>query len=110
MTIENADVIDGMGVDDRTSEVVLIISDHLPWQNEADHFSLLELKIGKYLDFIQGGQLFETMKGLEGRPIRIDVIYEHEPTELAMTFFNAAAQQLQEIGIVLSYKSIPMGY
>ncbi len=58
MTIEDAAVIDGAGLDKSTGDVVLTISDHLSWDDQPVHFRLLEAKIGRYLDFVRSGQVW----------------------------------------------------
>lgn len=39
MTVENADVIDIIGIDNKTGNVVLTVSDHLDWSDSARHHS-----------------------------------------------------------------------
>ena len=53
LSIEQTDVVDFMGIDKLTGEIVLTISDHLEW-NDADeeHLWLLQEKINAYLRFI----------------------------------------------------------
>lgn len=111
MTIENPDTIDGVGIDRQTGEVVLLISDHLLWgDDDASHFSLLENKLGGYVNFVQSGQVLEALPGAEGRPIRIRLVHEHEPTDGAKTVLEAVRQQLAEIGLEFSYLGLPTGY
>ncbi|AMP01568.1 hypothetical protein CAter282_3786 [Collimonas arenae] len=110
MTVENAGVIDAAGIAKDSGEVVLTISDHLPWHNEPEHFRFLERKIGKYLDFIQSGQLLESIPQAEGRAIRISIFCKYKPNESAAIFLRAAQQQLDEVGVGLSFATLPDGY
>ena len=111
MTIENAEVIDGAGVDKKTAEVILTISDHLPWEDGEAHLRLLEKKIGRYLDFIRNGQVRKQFPQAEGSPIRIDVICKYyPPTQLGARFLAAAKQQLLSERIAFSYGPLPPGY
>lgn len=107
MTIENFETIDGVGISKESGEVVLQISDHLEWEDSAIHFNLIEKKIGSYLNFIQGGQLFEVVPEAKDRSIRIDIICKFEPSELALKFLTAAMQQLKLMGVALSYGMLP---
>jgi hypothetical protein len=109
VTIENADAVDGAGIDRASGEVVLTISDHLMWEDNR-HLPLLEQKIGRYLDFVQSGQLLELIPQAKGRSIRIEVIHKHQPTDLASKFLLAAGRQLKAVGIELSNRELPEGY
>ncbi len=107
MSVDNATTIDGLGIAENTGQVVLTISDHLPWSDEAQHFRMLEEKISGYLNFIQSGQLIEILPQAVDMPVRIDIIYMHLPTEPALIFLGAAQQQLQQLRICLTHYPLP---
>lgn len=110
MTIEDTQTLDGAGIDEDTNETVLVISDHLSWQNEGEHFTLLEKKLSSYIDFVRSGQIYEVLPSSRGLPIRIRLIHEHAPTSSALAFLRAAQKQLAEIGFNFSHQSLPEGY
>jgi hypothetical protein len=110
LTIENEDVIDTAGVDKETGEIVLTISDHLPWQDSGRHCRLLEKKISRYLEFVRGGQILKQFPQAAGTPVRINLICEHDLTEFALRFLAAAREQLGAAGITFSYGKLPAGY
>jgi len=110
MTIENIEKVDGVGIDKKSGEVVLTISDHLTWIDDAAHFRLIEKKIGRYLDFVKTGQLIETLPEADKRQIRINVICQHQPTDSASKFLLAAQGQLKKMGIGFSFGSLPGGF
>jgi len=110
MSIENSGVIDSMGISKVDERAVLLISDHLDWADEASHFELFEQKISKYLDFIKSGQLLEALPRAKDRPIRIELVQQHKPTENALRFLNSAKQQLAEMGLEFTYHPLPAGY
>jgi hypothetical protein len=110
MTVENTNVVDGAGSDKQTGEIVLTISDHLAWDDEATHFRLIEKKISSYLDFIKSGQVFESFPQATQAPIRITLIHQHPLTESASRFLSAAQRQLGSTGISFSYSQLPTGY
>lgn len=103
MSVDDAAAIDGLGIAESIGQVVLTISDHLPWDAEPQHFRMLEEKISGYLNFIQSGQLIEILPHAAEMPIRIDIIYMHLPTESAMVFLDAAKQQLRQFNINLAH-------
>jgi hypothetical protein len=110
MSVDNAAVIDGLGIAKDDGEVVLTISDHLTWSDEQQHFRLLEEKVSGYLRFIRSGQLIEVLPQAVRRFVRIDLIYMHLPTERALTFLMATKKQLQESNVNLMYYLLPDGY
>jgi hypothetical protein len=110
MTIDNAAVVDSAGIDKKTGDVVLTISDHLPWHDEATHFRYLELKIGKYIEFVKSGQLTDAVPGAFGRPVRISLIYQYPPSPSAAEILSAVARQLGIYKIGFSHGTLPVGY
>jgi hypothetical protein len=107
MTVENPGSVDGMGISESDGKVVLTISDHIDWLNEKNHFSLLEKKIGAYLGFIKSGQLLEELPNAKGHEVRIEIIYQHNPSDMGSRFLMAAKQQLLTNGVELVYKALP---
>ncbi|MFD3262736.1 DUF6572 domain-containing protein [Phenylobacterium ferrooxidans] len=107
MSIENAEIIDGLGTDKIRGEATLLISDHWPWSDEPAHFALLEAKISRYIDFVTSGQIFEQMPNARGLPICIKLIHQHDPSVSAARFLEAAGQQLAELGLRFSHASLP---
>jgi len=110
MTVENIDIIDALGIEKDTGEIILTISDHLPWNSNSDHFEILEKKIGRYLDFIQSGQLVESIQDASKRRLRISIFCKHEPDDHAYNFLKAAERELAEFGIAISLSELPPSY
>lgn len=110
MTVENFEVIDALGISKKSGEVVLTISDHLPWGTSSEHFEKLESKIGRYLDFIRSGQLLESVPDAANRQVRISVFCKHQPDDNAHKFLIAAGRQLAHYGVKLSFGELPDGY
>ena len=60
MSIENTNVIDAIGTDDKKSTITLLATDHLEWgDNDDKHMLLLQEKINSYLRFYESGEVFE---------------------------------------------------
>jgi hypothetical protein len=106
MTIERPDVVDGLGIDKISGEAVLLISDHLKWDDEEAHLAALEAKIGGYIDFIRSGQLLERLPASDGRRVRISLIHEHAPSSTALAVLDEVRQQLLGWGISFSHGSL----
>lgn len=110
MTIEDVNIIDGMGIDAKDEEIILMISDHLPWSDERAHFGALEAKLGRYIDFIKSGQLLEEQPQALGLKKRIELIYQFEPSNSALVVLRTIATQLKELDIQFSYTTLPTPY
>jgi hypothetical protein len=110
VTIEQADKVDGMGIDSDKGEVVLVISDHLDWLDQALHFSRLEQKIDNYINFVQSAQLEEVMPQGKGMGIRIKLVQQFAAPSEVKSILDGIAQQLFEIGIAFTCEEIPAGY
>ena len=107
MSIENETMVDGLGTDHTTGEAVLLISDHLDWLDVHAHLLALERKINGYLQFMESGQLIETLPDAAGRRIRIRVVQQFPPPAEAMTTLDSLATQLASNGVALGYGPLP---
>lgn len=107
MTIEDFDQIDVMGASRETGVPALCISDHLPWDEQGQHFAILQRKLGSYLRFIKSGQIWEHVRAERGSPIRIELVYKYPPTPLAERFLSAARDQLRaEEGVEFAWEGL----
>jgi hypothetical protein len=106
MSIDNPNVIDFVGIDLDTGEVVLTISDHLPWDEEIEHFAMLEAKIRGYVAYVSSGQLLEWRPDSTSRRIRIDVVLLHPASPGALQFLTEAQEALDPYGISIRYSKI----
>ena len=56
MTVEQHDIVDFVSFD-REENPILIISDHLPWDDLKDHLWHLQEKPNAYLRFLESGEI-----------------------------------------------------
>ena len=68
MTVEQADKIDIISIDP-TGQVILTVSDHLPWSDAVQHQLILQTKLNKYLAFIESGEILQSYPDSQGRGI-----------------------------------------
>ncbi len=106
MTIEQTDKVDGIGIDRKKNEVVLIISDHLSWDNENIHINLLEKKIDGYLNYIKSGQYLDNFQDYYELPIRFNLIFQHNPPKSVSKILQILTNQLKSVNILFSYGPI----
>lgn len=67
MSIAQPDVIDIIGTDQMTGDVILTIGDHLDWPNRTAHQQLLQTKLNWYLAFVESGEIMQCYPGAKGR-------------------------------------------
>ena len=106
MPVDDLDVIDAIGLDSTTEEVVLTIADHLDWDEGDEHLKFLQNKINRYLDFIQTGELLERYPMAHARQIRIDVICRWHPSSHALEFLERARQVIETNGWHFSWRVV----
>jgi hypothetical protein len=110
MPIDDLSVVDGMGIEESSGSVVLMVSDHLDWQDEGSHFEALQNKVNSYLTFIAGGGLLDSYPESRDAPVRIDVVAQHFAPESAGRFLDKLATVLATKEVGFTYKSLPSGY
>jgi len=108
VSVENPNVIDGVGLRKDRSCVELLISDHLPW-GDPNHFSLIEAKLEAYANAYLSGQVVESLPSALGKPALIRLVWKYEPDNEAARFLNAVGQQLIGVGIEFETGPLPQG-
>ena len=59
MAVDNVSLIDAIANDKENACLVLLITDHLNWDNEFEHLKILQDKINAYVAFIESEQYDE---------------------------------------------------
>jgi len=108
MAIDNSNVIDFIGIDEKNNEVILTISDHLDWQLKIDHLLKLQAKINAYVDFIESGEIYEKYAKAIDREVVIEI---HGKYELPMDsdvskFYDKVKDTLKEISIAIRFNKL----
>ena len=101
MAIEDADVVDIVSTNVERNEVILTISDHLPWVDSAAHQRLLQTKLNVYLQFVKGKELERSYPGTEGRTVVFRLVSKFRPDAEGRSFIEKAGAILRSAGIVL---------
>jgi len=105
MSIENPDIIDGLGINKISGAAVLTISDHLEWNDQ--HIEALESKLASYIKFIESGQLSLNLKDASEKNAEIQLICKYRPTAEAQAFLAAAREAVVARGVGFSYGPLP---
>lgn len=105
MSVEQADAVDLIGVDRGTGDVVLTISDHLPWDYD-EHLLILQKKLNTYLAFIESGELVAEYPDAHGRKSRISVTCKYPPDDRGLEFFAAVEERIEGAGILFEWDTL----
>ncbi len=98
-TLASTDQVDALGTDKVTGEAVLTLIDESPWDEESQHLALLQAKLNSYLRFIESGEITASYPDARGRKTRIDVVFQHAPTEAGEGFCRKVAQVISDAQI-----------
>ena len=102
MAVTDNRVIDIVSID-KEGNTVLTISDHLDWSNTHDHLVLLQDKMNGYLAFIESGEIYDSYPSARNRPIRIKVVFQHEPDSEGYGFLSRAKSIVEGAGFVFGF-------
>jgi hypothetical protein len=101
MSVSDPGVIDFIGTDTGTGDVVLTIADHLDWTDTPGHLVALQDKVNAYLRFIESGELTQKYPIAQGRKPIIQISAKFHPPEEAQMFLSQVEQALAAAGIRL---------
>lgn len=111
MSVAQTNVVDAIGVDNVTGDVVLTITDHLEWTgSDNEHLLLLQEKLNTYLSFVESGELLEAYPNAKGRAVLIDVVCKYPPNQQAQGFYNQVTQIVEGAGLKLRHRLFSAGY
>jgi len=103
MSVVEADKVDIVATRPGSSSVVLVITDHLRWDDLDAHLLALQAKLDTYIAFIESGQLHRVEEpAIPPNPeLRIRVAMRYAPPPAAQEFFKKASAVLAGIGVSL---------
>ncbi|MBE9912621.1 hypothetical protein G8C92_01045 [Paenibacillus donghaensis] len=100
MSILEKNKVDGIGKSKTENKIALMIVDHLDWENELQHLTLLQDKINAYIYFIESGQIFSVYpdtKSVEG--FIFDLKFKYKPTENCKKLLGVFCKRTQDLQI-----------
>ena len=105
MAVENAQVVDAVGTDIHTGEVVLSLIDASEWGGQG-HLLALQTKLNSYFGFVESGQLIDDYPNAQGKGVRIDVTCKFEPDAAGIAFLSNARDVATGANWKLSWKVV----
>src|SRR5215471_12510758 len=87
-------VIDVMGHDPKTDEVVLLMDERNEWDGSDDQLLALQERFNAYVSFLLDGEMAEVHPELAGKPARIELRCVHMPDTRALELLGLIHDQL----------------
>lgn len=109
MTVEQTDIIDGIGIEPGGSTVAMLISDHLGWDDPND-LSVRAAKIEAYVGIILSRSLADHYPPAADKPVVIKLVYKQVPNDQGARFLASVAKQLQVTGIRFEHGRLMLDY
>jgi len=104
MSVSEPATLDGFAIGNN-GEAVLMLFDHLPWDNEGEHLMILQEKINSYIAYIETKQYEKQAPGQVIDRFIIDVSFLHGVTDNASAFLQHVATQIEPLNITLQINS-----
>jgi len=105
MSIEQEGVVDFASGAPEQDQIILFISDHLPWsETEPEHLNLLQGKINRYLAYVESGEILEQFPFANEKKIVIDVLGKYELNDVAKKFYISASDIVEKAGFELKFE------
>jgi hypothetical protein len=101
MSVEQIMVIDF--ISEKDDKVILTISDHLEWDEDNEHITLLQDKINAYLMAIESGQVNTKFPSSVGKQYVISIALMHAPNKNGEMFLLHVKEVLAQSGYGFSY-------
>lgn len=107
MSVKQANVIDGMGIDKETNTLVFLITDPYAWLvQEYEHLKAIQTKINNYVHYIETKGYREKYRNREFDGFRIEIVFQYCYTDNGEAFLKAGQKQLKERNIDFSYSVV----
>jgi Family of unknown function (DUF6572) len=102
-------LIDVIGQDTKTGEVVLVMNEAHPWDSTDEQLLVLQERFNAYVSFLLDGEMAEAHPELSGKPTRIELRCAHMPDARGLELLGHIHDQLafQEIRLEVVVREAP---
>ena len=100
MSVVESEVVDGIGLSENET-MKMLITDHLEWQDEYEHLSILQEKINAYIGFCESGQYKEVYTDTEVRHVIFEIHFLFEPTQNTYNFLKQIPGRINELDLAI---------
>lgn len=96
--------MDGITLDKRFENVVIIIDDNLQWNTPYEHLLFLQDKLDYYFSIIINGEIYEKYPLSKGKKIEIFINFKYNLPQYGLDYINYERNKLLAYAINLGYK------
>ena len=113
MSIRKTNVVDWLGLEKGTNDLLLTVVDDEDWANEREHLELLQEKLNSYLAFIESGEVYERFASEVDRtvstesPVKVSILAKYPVPPRAHDFLKHAQDMFETAGFALAHKVLP---
>jgi hypothetical protein len=108
--VANPAVLDALGEDKVTGEVVLVMFEPRPWTLGDQQLIQLQEKLNAYMSFALDGELAEQLPQFANRPVRVQLNCSEPPPPDVVTFLAKVREQISFQGINFQVEGLaPVG-
>jgi hypothetical protein len=107
MGLDRIDVVDAVGVDVETGDVVLTILDSWDWTDDKFHLLQLQAKLNAYFGFIEEGGLVASYPTALGRRIVIDLVTRYPLAKAGCALVKMAQEAAGDLQVSIRTRCIP---
>lgn len=104
--VANPAVLDALGQDPATGEVVLVMFEPRPWDGGDTQLFQLQEKLNSYLSFALDGEMAEQLPQLAGRAVRISLACAEPPPEPVVSLLAKVREQIAFQGVGLTVEGL----
>lgn len=97
MSITDADSVDIIA-ETNDGEALLVITDHLDWENMNEHLTILQKKLNTYVFVLESGRIFEGREQLRGKKFILQIDCKYPPAPGAIDYINHVRPIVQSYG------------
>ncbi len=101
MSLEQANIIDALGIDEHSGRVVLVIRHDAPWDGSDAQLFLLQEKLNAYLSFALDGEMAGAYPDFASRLLGLRIDCATPPDPRTLHLLGQVRRQLgfQDIGL-----------
>lgn len=99
MSVIDKKKIDAIGTNKSEDELLLMIADHLEWNNEYEHLIILQDKINSYFAYIEAKEYNNIYPGEEFQSYIIEIHFKYKITDKCKQFLEIAQKQAEELNV-----------
>jgi len=104
MSVEDPKTVDFVSLGTGSNIALLVVSDHLEWDDSFEHELALQEKLNSYLRFIESGELYTRFPKATERRVEIRVVLRHAPNAGGIKVLEKIQGAIEKAGFHFSYQ------